>query len=68
MALRERLDAGPGDAESRGHRRLAALRIDAALRDPSTVEALPVVTPPPGSPIGTTLETAVRAAREIPLP
>ena len=69
LGLRERLDAaGSGDAGSRGHRRLAVLRIDAALRDPSTVEALPVVKPPPGSPIGTTREAAPPAAGEYPIP
>ena len=44
------------------------MRIDAALRDPSTVEALPVVKPPPGSPIGTTREAAPPAAGEYPIP
>ncbi len=51
--LRDRLDgAVPADAGSRGFFRLAALRIERALDDPESVAALPVVTPPPGSPVG----------------
>jgi hypothetical protein len=54
-SLRERLDGiDPGDTASRGYYRLAELRIDTALADPASVEALPVVEPPPGSPIGST--------------
>jgi hypothetical protein len=54
-SLRERLDGiDPGDTASRGYYRLAELRIDTALADPASVEALPTVEPPPGSPIGTT--------------
>ena len=56
-SLRESLDGvSPGDSESRGYYRLAELRIDTALADPASVEALPVITPPPGSPIGTTAD------------
>ncbi|MEM1174593.1 MAG: zinc-dependent metalloprotease [Pseudomonadota bacterium] len=40
------------DTTTRAHYRLAAHRIERALDDPSTVEALPMVAPPPGSPIG----------------
>jgi hypothetical protein len=54
-SLRENLDGiDPGDTASRGYYRLAELRIDTALADPASVEALPVIEPPPGSPIGTT--------------
>ncbi|MEM9689716.1 MAG: zinc-dependent metalloprotease [Pseudomonadota bacterium] len=40
------------DTQTRAHYRLAAHRIERALEDPSSIEALPAVTPPPGSPIG----------------
>ena len=54
LTLRETLaESAPADAARRGWFRLAAARIDRALDDPASVEALPVVTPPPGSPIGT---------------
>lgn len=45
-------EATPADPLRRGWFRLALLRIDQALDEPGAVEALPVVTPPPGSPIG----------------
>ena len=54
LSLRDTLaESTPADAARRGWFRLAAARIDQALADPLSVEALPVVTPPPGSPIGT---------------
>ena len=45
-------EAMPADPLRRGWFRLALVRIDQALDEPGAVEALPVVTPPPGSPIG----------------
>jgi hypothetical protein len=45
-------DAAPKDPKRRGWYRLARLHIQQALEDPGSVEALPVVRPPPGSPIG----------------
>ncbi len=41
-----------GDAATRAHYRLALARIERAMTDPSSVDSLPVVQPPPGSPIG----------------
>ncbi len=53
LTLRETLaESAPADASRRGWFRLAEARISRALEDPASVDALPTVTPPPGSPIG----------------
>ncbi len=55
LELRRRLEASDADdPESRGYLRLAETRINAALDDPASIELLPEVEPPPGSPIGST--------------
>jgi hypothetical protein len=48
------------DAETLEHFRLARFKIERMLADPTSVTMLPVVTVPPGSPIGTT-DAAIRA-------
>ncbi len=45
-------ETAPTDPARRGWFRLASARIEQALDEPGSVEALPVVTPPPGSPVG----------------
>ncbi len=53
MLLRDSLlQRRSSDPAMRAHYRLALHRIARALDDPSSVQALPSVTPPPGSPIG----------------
>jgi hypothetical protein len=55
LELRENLEASDADdPESRGYLRLAEARINAALDDPASIEVLPEIEPPPGSPIGST--------------
>lgn len=47
----------PKDALQRAHYSLARFEIERLMRDPGLVEALPLVTVPPGSPIGSFSET-----------
>lgn len=61
LELKSNLEASDADdPESRGYLRLAESRINAALDDPASIELLPEVQPPPGSPIGST-ETGLGA-------
>jgi hypothetical protein len=61
LELRSNLEASDADdPESRGYLRLAESRINAALEDPASIELLPEIQPPPGSPIGST-ETGLGA-------
>ena len=55
LELRQNLEASDTvDPVSRGYLRLAEIRINAALDDPASIELLPEIKPPPGSPIGST--------------